>query len=61
MGTTRSDADKELTGYVRNTSQQPIYDVVFLDPDPDKNEIVIRPLMPGEEVSHRYGNCAPGP
>lgn len=36
-----------------------VYDVVFLDPDHHKSEIVIGPLMPGKEVSHRYGNLHP--
>ena len=59
MRTAWEDDEKELVGYVQNTSQQPVYDVTFRSPDPQKSATMLGQLMPGQELSHRYGNFHP--
>jgi hypothetical protein len=59
LTTTWDSSEEELTGHVRNTSQQPVYDLMFHHPDPDKNTFEPLPLLPGHELSHRYGRYSP--
>jgi hypothetical protein len=60
MWLTPTDAKNQLVAYVRNTSQQPIYNVAFHGmPESAQAEVSLKPVMPGEEISHTYSPTPP--